>query len=149
MLVEQCGRLRELRLGTLLTEQIEAFGLALPLTSTAASALSLLPLHSLTFTVPHLSPALLLSLPSSLSILTIRFPSHRVSADTSATWRSVSIEQMEEEGEACRMVEAALEGGSGRALSEIRWEGGFKTEKVMERLEGAVQRLARDTRVVV
>lgn len=149
MLVKQCGQIRELILGTLLTEQIEALGLSLPASSITDSALSLLPLHYLTFTLPHLSPTLLLALPSSLAILTIRFPSQRLSADTSATLRSVSIEQMEEEGEACRMVESALIGGAGRTLREIRWEGGFKPEKVRERLEGAVKRLGREIKVVV
>lgn len=153
VLATKCTNLRELRLGTLLSEQLEALTLSLPLALATrknnGAALSLLPLHSLTLTIPHLSLSLLLVLPASLASLIIRSPSQRSSADTSATARTMNIEQLEEEGQVVRMVETAFKAGVGRALERVVFGGAMRPEKVRQRLEAAVEGAGRRVRIEV
>ena len=148
-LLTQCSNLVNLRLGTLLSEQMEALTLRLPYSDSPASALSRMPLLSLTLTIPHLTLPLLLCLPPSLQTLIIRSPSARQSKDTSATSFAMSIDQLEEEGTVLRMAETALGAEqAGKGLREVVWQGG-RAEKVKTRLTEALARAGRgDVRVV-
>lgn len=87
-------------------------------------------------------------MPRSLKTLVVRTPSGSRHADENEARVALSIEQLEEEGAICRMIEGALMAGSGRQLSTIRWEG-ERADVVRKKIEAGVERAGRSNHITV
>ncbi|KAM0792237.1 hypothetical protein ACM66B_004932 [Microbotryomycetes sp. NB124-2] len=162
ILANDCPHLQELRLGALLSEQIECLASPLPLSNgehlRRPAALACLPVTRLTFTIPHIDLTLLSALPNTLTTLTLRTSpglssvlSTPISSNVSSTGHvpiRIPIEQLEEESHVAYMLSEALS-SSALKLETVVWEGPSCRRQAMERkLRQALDRAGR-THVVV